>query len=131
MNGNATAWLSPHGAAVDVLRELQTEVGPLPSEYIELLRLGNGGEVGLRVQPLNFCLDSAEAALDYWRSGTYTISDVFVFGSNGGGEYIAFDLSTPELWPVVAFDPIDPAGSIYKVAAGFKEFLELVEINDA
>ena len=77
--------------------------------------------------PLNFCLDPAEAALDYWQSGTYTASEVFVFGSNGGGDYLAFDLSVPGKWPVVCFDPIDPQGSLEVVAPDFENFLLMVE----
>jgi hypothetical protein len=99
----------------------------LPASYLSLLALGNGGEVGLSVSPLTLCLDSAEVALEYWRSGIYTISGVFVFGGNGGGELLAFDLRNAGEWPVVAFDPIDPEGSIEVVAPDFDGLLALVE----
>jgi hypothetical protein len=82
------------------------------------------------VHPLRFCLDPAESALDYWRSGTYTMKGVFVFGSNGGGENVAFDLRPPGRWPVVSFDPIDPEGSIQQVASDFETFLSLTKEDD-
>jgi hypothetical protein len=122
-----SSWLVANGASQDVLRELQEAVGPLPAAYLSLLALGNGGEVGLSVSPLTLCLDSAEVALEYWRSGTYTMSGVFVFGGNGGGELLAFDLRNAGEWPVVAFDPIDPEGSIEVVAPDFDGLLALVE----
>lgn len=129
VKASTLGWLSPEGAPKAVLQELSSKVGPLPDSYLRLLAQGNGGEVGLTVMPLNFCLDSAESALDYWQSGKYTASGVFVFGSDGGGSYLAFDLSNPEKWPVVCFDPIDPEGSMEVVAPGFESFLALVEHN--
>jgi hypothetical protein len=131
MNNFAPAWLSRTGASAEVLHQLQAEVGPLPGAYLELLRIGNGGEVGLSVDPLVLCLDSAEDALAFWRSGTYTANNVFVFGGNGGGELLAFDLRSPGEWPVVSYDPIDPEGSMQKVAADFERLLDLVEDDDA
>lgn len=89
--------------------------------------MGNGGEVDLRVSPFVFCLDPAESAIDYWRSGTYTRDGVFVFGGNGGGDLLAFDLRIPGEWPVVCFDPIDPEGSIEQIASGFEGLLALVK----
>jgi hypothetical protein len=127
MKRSVPSWLSREGAPSALLLELNSKVGPLPASYLALLARGNGGEVGLKASPLNFCLDSAEAALDYWQSGTYTASGVFVFGGNGGGTLLAFDLSVPGNWPVVCFDPIDPEGSWEVVAPDFDSFLELVE----
>lgn len=125
MKDSALGWLSPQGAPSALLLELNLKVGPLPASYLALLWRGNGGEVGLKVSPLMFCLDSAESALDYWQSGTYTASGVFVFGGNGGGSLLAFDLSVPGNWPVVCFDPIDPEGSLQVVAPDFEIFWHL------
>ncbi|MDB5913057.1 MAG: hypothetical protein JWP22_1732 [Ramlibacter sp.] len=127
MNAPTPSWLVPPGADPRRINELLLEAGPLPPSYLQCLRRGNGGEVGLRVSPLNLCLDSAEAALDYWRSGTYTTQQVFVFGSSGGGDLLAFDLRTPGEWPVVCYDPIDPDGSMERVASSFELLLELCE----
>ena len=131
MEGVSLDWLNPEGASQEILSQLQAEVGPLPSSYLDILRVGNGGETGLTVSPLNFCLDTAESALDYWRSGTYTTSGVFVFGGNGGGTLLAFDISSAGRWPVVEFDPIDPQGSIAMVARDFESLLALVGEPDA
>lgn len=129
MKDSARSWLFPEGASSAVLRELRLKVGPLPNSYLDLLGHGNGGEVGLKVTPSNFCLDPAEAALDYWRSGAYTATGVFVFGGDGGGSLLAFDLSSAGKWPVVCFDPIDPEGSMQTIALDFESLLKLVEHN--
>jgi hypothetical protein len=126
MSDSAPSWLFAEGATPAVLRDLSLKVGPLPNSYLELLGHGNGGEIGLKVCPFNFCLDPAESALDFWKSGTYTATEVFVFGGDGGGSLLAFDLSCPGRWPVVCFDPIDPEGSMQTVASDFESLLDLV-----
>lgn len=125
------SWLLPQGASEEVLKELQSSVVGLPASYLDLLRLGNGGEVGLSVSPYTLCLDSAEEALGYWKSGTYTIQDAFVFGGDGGGEFLAFDMRQSGICPVVCFDPIDPEGSIEKIAQSFEQFIAMVEGENA
>lgn len=127
MNANPQPWLFDRGAKPQVLRDLVREVGSLPSSYLKLLAIGNGGEVGLIVSPFILCLDSAEHALDYWRSGTYTMNDIFVFGSSGGSSLFAFDLRKSGEFSVLEFDPIDPEGSIEVVAPDFDGLLELVK----
>lgn len=131
MNHGAERWLFSEGASPKALNELRSAVGPLPQAYIDLLSRGNGGEVELRCNPFVLCLDPAESALDYWRSGKYTMTGVFVFGGNGGGELLAFDLSAPGKWPVVSFDPIDPEGSTKMVAPDFESLLAQVLEHDA
>jgi hypothetical protein len=121
-------WLSAAGASPEVLNRLQREVVGLPESYLDLLRIGNGGEVGLCVNPYNLCLDSAEDALDYWSSGTYTKQDVFVIGGNGGGELIAFDLKSAVERRVICFDPISPDDSTEVIAENFDELMELCEV---
>jgi hypothetical protein len=127
MNAEIRPWLYEVPAAAEVLRELRSVVERLPDAYLGLLQQGNGGEVGLQVNPFMLCLDSAEDALSYWRSGTYTADGVFVFGGNGGGALLAFDLRSPDRLPVVFFDPIDPEGSMEVLAADFTGLLALCE----
>jgi hypothetical protein len=122
-------WLSAAGAPPEVLNRLQREVVGLPESYLALLRIGNGGEVGLSVSPYNLCLDSAEDALDYWLSGTYTKHGVFVIGGNGGGELIAFDLESEAERRVICFDPISPNDSTEVIAENFEKLLELCEVE--
>lgn len=131
MNRRPERWLFSEGASPQVLDELRSAVGPLPQAYIDLLSRGNGGEVELRCDPLVLCLDPAESALDYWRSGKYMKSGVFVFGGNGGGDLLAFDLCTPGKWPVVCVDPIDPEGSTKVVAPDLESLLAQVREHDA
>jgi hypothetical protein len=131
MSQSKPSWLFLHGASEEVLKELQLTVMGLPASYLDLLRLGNGGEVGLSVSPYTFCLDSAEDALDYWKSGTYPIQEVFIFGGNGGGELLAFDIRQSGISSVVCFDPIDPEGSIEQISPSFEQFIALVEDKNA
>jgi hypothetical protein len=131
MSPSKPSWLLPQGASAEVLNELQSEVVGLPTSYIDLLRIGNGGEVGLSVSPYTLCLDSAEDALAYWKSGAYTIQDAFVFGGNGGGELLAIDMRQLVNSPVVCFDPIDPAGSIEKIAPSFEQFIAMIDGENA
>jgi hypothetical protein len=122
-------WLSAAGAPPEVLNRLQREVVGLPESYLALLRIGNGGEVGLSVSPYNLCLDSAEDSLDYWLSGTYTKHGVFVIGGNGGGELIAFDLESDAERRVICFDPISPNDSTEVIAKNFEKLLEFCEVE--
>ena len=131
MNNERERWLSSEGASPQILDDLRSSVGPLPRAYVELLSRGNGGEVELRCSPFVLCLDSAESALDYWRSAKYTKAGVFVFGGNGGGALLAFDLSAPGRWPIVCFDPIDPEGSIEVVSPDIEGLLAQVVTHDA
>jgi len=119
-------WLSESPASPGALNALRAAVPSLPEDYLALLARGNGGETELSVSPLNLCIDPAEDALDYWQSGTYTMDGVFVFGGNGGLQLLAFDMRQPEPWPVVAFDPIDPEGSLEIVAYDFSSLLKFV-----
>lgn len=120
------AWLSSEGASPQLLDELVTAVGPLPVSYLQLLSLGNGGEVELQCAPHNLCLDSAESAISFWRSGSYTKAGIFVFGGDGGGELLAFDISQAGKWPVLCFDPISPNDSARVIASDFEGLLAQV-----
>lgn len=130
MNATVPSWLNAQGASPNLLKELESAVDALPPSYLKLLSLGNGGEVKLIADPFNFCLDSVESALDYWRSGTYTMSGVFIFGCSGGGDSLAFDMRVLGQRLVVCFDPIDPEGSISVVAPDFDGLLALVADKD-
>ena len=122
-------WLAENPAGPDALSVLRNAVPLLPKEYLALLSRGNGGEAALSVSPFNLCIDSVESALGYWQSGTYAMKGVFVFGGNGGGELLAFDMRKREPWPVISFDPIDPEGSIEIVANDFSLLLKLVTVD--
>ena len=123
-------WYRSPGAsetALNALRAVAPQV--LADEYYQLLRWSNGGEGPLPVSPFNFVLDAVEVALDSLQISYYAQSapDMFVFGSNGAGELVAFDLradSPP--WPVVCFDAIAPQESVERIAENFTAFISLV-----
>jgi hypothetical protein len=54
-----------------------------------------------------------------------------MFGSNGGGDYIGFDLRANEPWPVVAVDMtnIDLTESVQLISVEFNAFLSLVGLR--
>jgi hypothetical protein len=123
-------WHRSLGASESALTELRAAAPQvLPEEYYLLLRLSNGGEGLLPVGPFNFVLDAVEVVLDPWQISYYAqiAPDMFVFGSNGGGELVAFDLrgkSPP--WPIVYFDAIAPEESVQSVAENFTAFVSLI-----
>jgi hypothetical protein len=127
-------WFKYPGASPDVLDALRAGAGvELPKEYFDLLAFSNGGEGPISVSPYTLCLDSAEDALKYKVERTYEefFPGFFVFGSNGGGAYIAFDVRSRKPWPVVAIDMtnIDLRESVEFIANDFASFLTLVGVK--
>jgi hypothetical protein len=75
----------------------------LPEDYLDFLRLGNGGEGPLDVEPGWFQIWPAEQVLALNREHRVQdlVPGLFGFGSNGGGELIAFDTRSNPPWNVV------------------------------
>ena len=74
---------------------LENTVGvSLPSEYLELLRLNNGGEGELALSPLWFQLFDVTSAIALATDDFYKAEfpNIFFFGGNGGLESIGFDM---------------------------------------
>ncbi|PHP90557.1 hypothetical protein CFB52_010640 [Burkholderia sp. AU18528] len=119
------SWYRVGGASEAAIASLRRAAGfDLPAEYVEFLRFSNGGE-GPLCEPWGvFCLDDAETAGSVALSGLYP--GWFVFGGNGGLELFAFDLTGAAPLPVVAFDGVDPEGSVQRVADDFATFLQLI-----
>ena len=127
-------WQGCPGASEEALRALREFAGAeLPDEYYDFLSFSNGGEGPLSVQPYHFCADSAEDAKENKRAQIYEefFPGLFVFGSNGGGEYIAFDLRSSKPWPVVAIDMtnINLDESVLFIADSFHSFLAMVGLE--
>ena len=127
-------WYVNPGASSQAIQKLVACVGSeLPNEYFDLLRYSNGGEGPLPLSPYNFCLDSAEDAAQSKIAKMHKefFPGFFVFGTNGGGEYIAFDLRGSSPWPIVAIDMtnIDLAESVQFIAPDFPSFLEFVGLE--
>ncbi|WP_439853048.1 SMI1/KNR4 family protein [Pseudomonas syringae] len=83
----------------------------------------------LPVGPFNFVLDSAEVTADPKQILLYEqiAPDFFVFGSNGAGELVAFDLrgNSPP-WPIVCFDGIASEESVERIADSLTGFVSLI-----
>ncbi|MDR6496741.1 hypothetical protein J2797_006668 [Paraburkholderia terricola] len=73
-----------------------------------------------------FCLDRAEDAGNPKQIDLYP--GQFVFGGNGGLELFAFDLTGNPPWRVLAFDGVDPDGSVRIVAEIVRAVLELADV---
>lgn len=124
-------WRGAEGASSEVLALLKS-ITPvdLPESYYSLLSLSNGGEGPLPVQPLWLCLYAAEEVIRIERTGTFKefFANLFVIGSNGGGEAIAFDVREVEPYPIVAFDmtKIMLPETIQPIALSFDTLLILI-----
>lgn len=126
-------WFASGGATGEALNRLKTLApGPLPESYLALLAYSNGGEGPLPLQPYNFVLDPADAVADALEAGSYEefFPGFVMIGSNGGGDFVAFDIRTTAPWPVVSIDMtnIDLDESVMPIAADFDAFLALVGI---
>ena len=116
-------------AAIDKLR--QAVPVPLPEEYIDLLRVSNGGEGPIDLPPLYFQLYDAEYAGVLNRDSAQRDSypGFFVFGSNGGLESMAFDQREQAPWPIVLFDPIAGTESAEIIATNMADFIRAIGID--
>ena len=99
---------------------------PFTESYFSLLRYSNGGEGPLPVHPLWLCLHPAEQVIENAREGIFSFPGMFVIGSNGAGEAIAFDLRGTGSPPLVHFDMIDPEESVLTIALTFDIALTLI-----
>jgi hypothetical protein len=122
-------WRRVDGASPPEIAELQS-ILPFdpPVEYLELLRYSNGGEGELSLQPLWFQLFDIAFAIQLWRDENYRgeYPDLFVFGSNGGLESIAFDMSNSKPWPIVMVDCIAGLDSTRRISSSIEEFIQRI-----
>lgn len=127
-------WFRTEAATKDAISALRS-VSPIgmPARYYDLLAFSNGGEGPLPVQPYYFCLDTAEMAVDAARIGDCKefFAEFFVFGSNGGGAFIAFDMRADAPWPVVAIDMtnIDLKEGVVPIAPDFERFVAMIGLE--
>jgi hypothetical protein len=104
----------------------------LPESYVQLLSVSNGGEGPLPVSPFNLCLDPVEGVIARLANGNDGQSDFdgfLIFGGNGGGEYLAFDMRQGKPWPVVTVDMVGGGSSAEGVAPDFDKFLDLIGVQ--
>jgi hypothetical protein len=127
-------WNREPGASIAQLNALR-RASPveLPETYFQLLAFSNGGEGPLAVQPLYFMLYDVQYAEDGINQHKYDefFPGFVIFGSNGGGEYIAFDTRGSTPWPIVFIDMcnIDLEESVSQLAADFDVFLGLIGLD--
>ena len=124
--GNAAA---SHAALAQLRSDAPLE---LPATYLDLLAASNGGEGDLGVEPGWISFWPAESVIESNRSYSVeaSLSGLVGFGSNGGGELLAFDTRTGPPHPIVAvpFIPLDLA-EVRVIAPDFDSLAALVGIS--
>lgn len=119
-------------ASEEAIERLQRQApGPLPYEYLDLLRYTNGGEGPIALPPLYFMLYEAEYADELNQNADHRELNpgYFVFGSNGGLESIAFELREQESWPIVMYDSVAGTESAVIIAKDMREFISAIGID--
>ena len=127
-------WYQMAGASAQTIDDLRSAApDELPPSYLHLLSVSNGGEGPLPVSPFNLCLDPGEEVTARLANDQGRLDGFMIFGSNGGGEYLAFDTRRGAPWSVVTIDMVAGPSSAEVVAKDFDTFIELigVETSDA
>ena len=128
LSDNAT-WYGNAPAESGALDRLRNIAGiSLPQNYLAFLAWSNGGEGPLGIEPGYIVIDSAEDAATQKEQKLFEefFSGFFMFGGNGGGELLAFDLRADEPWPIVMIDMtnIDLKESVVRIADNFHDLLK-------
>jgi hypothetical protein len=90
------------GAAKTVIAEGAAQLGvPLPADYVEFLKLANGGEgfISEHAYVMLWGIEELAAMNRSYEVQKYA-PGLLIFGSNGGGEAYGFDTRDRQ-WPVV------------------------------
>ena len=132
VNDPTREWSRAEPASPAELETLRRAVpARVPDIYLQFLALSDGGEGPLGAEPGWFQIWSSSTVLD--RNDGYGVFEAlpgfFGFGSNGGGELLAFELSSPEA-PVfmVPFIPLEATEAVL-VAPSFLAFVSLLGIS--
>jgi hypothetical protein len=96
----------------------------LPEHYVQFLQQMNGGEgfIGSKAYLILWPVEELLPMNKAYEVGEYA-PDLFLFGSNGGGEAYAFDRHSNDSIVVVPFVGMDSRLAQYQ-AATFTEFIE-------
>ena len=127
-------WKTLEGASPEAIGLLKS-VAPveLSQSYWSFLTFSNGGNGPLAVHPLWLVLYPAEEVAQIERDGTFLpfFDKLFVIGSNGAGEAVAFDLREKPPYPLVYFDMtnIDLSESVALIAPSFDAALDFIGLD--
>jgi hypothetical protein len=123
-------WRPQPPASEAALAALRNQAPPrLPEGYLQQLANSNGGEGDLGVNPGWIQFWPAENVISFnagYEIGKW-LPGFFGFGSNGGGELLAFDLREGEPYPIVMvpFIGMDHTEAI-RISTSFDELRELI-----
>jgi hypothetical protein len=122
---------APGAAPEEIDRLVQALPFTLPGDYVAFLRLTNGGEGEFALAPLWFQLFDVACAIEMWNSPHHRkyYPRHFFFGSNGGLESIAMDMTGVAPWPVVMLDLVAGLESSVTIAPSFTDFLSHVGVR--
>jgi hypothetical protein len=125
-----TTWRRQQPASQEIILSLKAKFPNLPETYFLFLGESNGGEGELDIEPEWFSLWPAEALAS--NNVGYEIQnslpEYFGFGSNGGGELLAFGISSENLGKVfmIPFIPLDK-NEAKLICGSFEKFLQLMK----
>lgn len=112
----------------DLLRIISKFGEGIPQDYLDFLRLTNGAEGKLPVNPWWFVIWAAETVIERWNAYRMeeSIPGYMAFGSNAGDEMFVFNLTDKAPKPVyiMPFIGKEPGAEI-KVANDFVSFVQL------
>jgi hypothetical protein len=127
-------WLPKEPASAADIAQLPLKAqAELPTEYVELLRFSNGGEGPLALPPRYFVLYSVRECIALFQGNRHIIEQFpgfMLFGSNGGGEYLAFDIRVRPPWPVVMVDAVAGPETAEQIAPDMATFIQAVGLED-
>lgn len=130
LNDSSRKWHRNSPADETAIQRLLAESRlDLPADYLSFLRFSNGGEGTLGIKPGYFSLWPVEevSELNQAYEVQQSLPWCFGFGSNGGGELLAFDTRGPQPWKIVMvpFVTLDEE-DVWPVADDFLSFLKAV-----
>lgn len=127
-------WMKKEPATSAELQELvKNAITGLPEEYLAFLAYSDGGEGKIILDAGWFQIWPSSEVLD--QNKGYEIDKnlpgFFGFGSNGGGELLAFDTHKGEKWKIVMvpFVPMSAEEAVV-IADNFEEFIRAIGRGD-
>jgi hypothetical protein len=125
--GRDYSWDGNSPAGVDAVAELIAwSPAPLPAEYLDLLRLADGGHATRTEYPTYVRMWPARTVIEYNRDYEIQkrVPGLVGFGDDGGSCVLAFDTrsKTPYSVVIVPFAPME-FESVERVAENFTQFI--------